>query len=209
MRLGLAMVPEGWRPLNGFRLNDLRKRVIAKSFHVRSYCYNRAMKPTFLLLVALAMTPPLMAAENGKKAHHSAKKNTEMKAESDAIDFKVTGPGGTVKSYRLEVPDTAGQPQKLDFKISQQAAALAAINWASGFYGATNLSANTVEWRTTHKNGQPLPFPYYLVNLTGKVGDTSQPLYAVVLENGELVRPVETSSTAAMPEKPKSHSKKS
>jgi hypothetical protein len=167
------------------------------------------MKPTFLLLVALAITPPLMALEQGKKAHHSAKKNTELKAEADAIDFKVTGPGGTVKSYHLEVPQTAGKSQDLGFKVSEQAAALAAINWASGFYGATNLSANSVEWKTTHKNGQPLPFPYYLVNLTGKVGDASQPLYAVVLENAELVRPVETSSTAAVPEKPKSHSKKS
>jgi hypothetical protein len=167
------------------------------------------MKPTFLLLVALAITPPLMAVEKSKKAHHSAKKNTEMKAEADAIDFKVTGAGGTVKSYHLEVPQTAGKPQDLGFKVSEQAAALAAINWASGFYGATGLSANTVEWKTTHKNGQPLPFPYYLVNLTGKVGDTSQPLYAVVLENAELVRPVETGSSAAMPEKPKSHSKKS
>jgi hypothetical protein len=166
------------------------------------------MKPTFLLLVALAITPPLMAVEKGKKAHHP-KKNTEMKAESDAIDFKVTGPGGTVKSYHLEVPQTAGKPQDLGFKVSEQAAALAAINWASNFYGATDLSANTVEWKTTHKNGEPLPFPYYLVNLTGKVGDASQPLYAVVLENAELVRPVEISSSAAMPEKPKSHSKKS
>jgi hypothetical protein len=167
------------------------------------------MKPTFLLLIALAITPPLIAAEKGKQAGHSHKKTTEMKAESDAIDFNVTGAGGSVKSYHLEVPQTAGTSQDLGFKLSEQAAALAAINWASGFYGATSLAANTVEWKTTHKNGTPLPFPYYLVNLTGKVGDATQPLYAVVLENGELVRPVETTSTATVPEKPKSHSKKS
>jgi hypothetical protein len=166
------------------------------------------MKPTFLLLVALAITPPLMAVEKGKKARHSPKKTTEVKAETDAIDFKVTGPGGTVKSYHLEVPQTAGKAQNLPFKVSEQAAALAAINWASGFYGASNLTANTVEWKTTHSNGQPLPFPYYLVNLTGKVGDASQPLYAVVLENGELVRPVETTSMAQAPAKPKVKSKK-
>ncbi len=167
------------------------------------------MKPTFLLLIALAITPPLIAAEKGKKTGHSHKKTTEMKAESDAIDFNVTGAGGSVKSYHLEVPQTAGTSQDLGFKLSEQAAALAAINWASGFYGATSLAANTVEWKTTHKNGTPLPFPYYLVNLTGKVGDATQPLYAVVLENGELVRPVETTSTATVPENPKSHSKKS
>jgi hypothetical protein len=154
------------------------------------------MKPTFLLLVALAITPTLMAAEKGKKA---SKKPTEYKAESDAIDFKVTGTGGASKSYHLEVPQTAGKAQDLGFKLSEQAAALAALNWASGFYGASGLTANTVEWKTTHKNGQPLPFPYYLVNLTGKVGDTPQPLYAVVLENGEIVRPVETTSMATTP----------
>jgi hypothetical protein len=152
------------------------------------------MKTTFLLLVALALTPPLMAADHGKKAGKSSKKHTEYQAESDAINFSVTGSGGVVKSYRLEVPDTAGKQQDLGFKVSEQAAALAAVNWAVGFYGASNVAANTVEWKTTHKNGQPLPFPYYLVNMTGKVGDASQPLYAVVLENAELVRPVETAS---------------
>ncbi|HEV3063961.1 MAG TPA: hypothetical protein VNY04_04465 [Chthoniobacterales bacterium] len=156
------------------------------------------MKTTFLLLVALALTPPLMAADHGKKASKSSKKHTEYQAESDAINFSVTGSGGVVKSYRLEVPDTAGKPQDLGFKVSEQAAALAAVNWAVDFYGASNVAANTVEWKTTHKNGQPLPFPYYLVNMTGKVGDASQPLYAVVLENAELVRPVETASAPPM-----------
>ena len=145
------------------------------------------MKPTFLLLVALAITPPLMAVEKGKKAH-SPKKTTEVKAESDAIDFKVIGAGGTVKTYHLEVPQEAGKAQDLGFKLSEQAA---------------------VEWKTTHKNGKPLPFPYYLVNMTGKAGNASQPLYAVVLENGELVRPIETTSMATTPEKPAARSKKS
>jgi hypothetical protein len=44
--------------------------------------------------------------------------------------------------------------------------------------------------------------------MTGKVGDSSQPLYAVVLENGELVRPIETTSMAEAPEKHKAKSKK-
>lgn len=158
------------------------------------------MKTTFLLLVALALTPPLMAVEKGKKASKSAKKTTEYKAEADAINFSVTG-GGTAKNYRLEVPDTAGKPQNLGFKVSEQAAALAAVHWAVGFYGASNVAANTVDWKTTHKNGTPLPYPYYLINMTGKVGDTSQPLYAAVLENGELVRPTETASAPTPPEK--------
>jgi len=167
------------------------------------------MKTTFLLLVALALTPPLMAADKGKKASKPSKKHTEYQAESDAINFSVTGSGGVVKNYRLEVPDTAGKPQNLPFKVSEQAAALAAVNWAISFYGASNVAANSVEWKTAHRNGTPLPYPYYLVNMTGKVGDASQPLYAVVLENAELVRPVELASAPPKPEKTTMKSKKS
>jgi hypothetical protein len=161
------------------------------------------MKTTFLLLVALALTPPLMAADHGKKASKSSKKHAEYQAEADAINFSVAGPGGAVKNYHLEVPKTAGKTQDLGFKVSEQAAALAAVNWAVGFYGASNVSANSVEWKTTSKSGAPLPFPYYLVNMTGKVGDATQPLYAAVLENAELVRPVETASAPPL-RKPKS-----
>jgi hypothetical protein len=167
------------------------------------------MKPTFLLLVALALTPPLMAIEKGKKTGASPKKTTWVKAESDAINFSVTGVGGSIKTYRLEVPDTAGKPQDLPFKVSEQAAALAAVHWATDFYGASSVTAYTVDWKTAHKNGRPLPYPYYLINMTGKVGDTTQPLYAAVLENGELVRPVETTSMPTAPAKPAAKSKKS
>ncbi len=157
------------------------------------------MKTTFLLLVALALTPPLMADAKGKKT----KKTTEYTAEADAINFTVTGAGGVVKNYHLEVPQTAGKPQELPFKVSEQAAALAAVHWAADFYGASGISANSVEWKTTSKSGAPLPFPYYLVNMTGKVGDAVQPLYAVVLENAELVRPVEMASAPPSPPKKK------
>jgi len=163
------------------------------------------MKTTFLLLVALALSPPLMAIEKGKKT--APKKTTWVKAESDAINFSVTDAGGSVKTYHLEVPDTAGKPQNLPFKVSEQAAALAAAHWATGFYGASSVTAYTVDWKTAHKNGTPLPYPYYLINMTGKVGDTTQPLYAAVLENGELVRPVETTSMPTTKLKPAAKSK--
>jgi hypothetical protein len=171
-------------------------------------CYNRVMKTTLLLLVALALTPPLMASDQAKKAGKSSKKHTEYTAESDAINFTVAGAGGAVKNYHLEVPATAGKAQDLGFKVSEQAAALAAVNWAVGFYGASGVSANSVEWKTTSKSGAPLPFPYYLVNMTGKVGDAVQPLYAAVLENAELVRPVEVASAPPKSEKPAPKSKK-
>ncbi len=63
-----------------------------------------------------------------------------------------------MKNYHLEVPQTAGKAQDLGFKVSEQAAALAAVNWAAGFYGASNISANSVEWKTTSKSGAPFRF---------------------------------------------------
>ena len=108
-----------------------------------------------------------------------------MKAEADAINFSVKDANKSTKNYRLEVPATAGKQEDLPFKVSDTVAALAALNWASGFYNATNLAANSVEHKVSS-----VQFPYYLVNMTGTVGGLAQPLYAVVLENGELVRPV-------------------
>jgi hypothetical protein len=172
-----------------------RVRTSSKAFHVRSECYTRTMKPTFLLLAALALTSPLMAAEKGHKAHSKAKKTDSMtKAEADAINFSVKDASGSLKNYHLEVPATAGKSENLDFKVNEQVAALAALHWAPTFYKATNMVVNSVEHKTSS-----VQFPYYLVNMMGKVGDSSQPLYAAVLENGELVRPLEVSTTAAPP----------
>ena len=115
-----------------------------------------------------------------------------MKAEADAINFSVKDATGITKNYRLEVPSTPGKQQDLPYKVSDPVAALAALNWGVGFYNATNVAVNSVE----HKLSS-VQFPYYLVSMTGTVGGSTQPLYAVVLENGELVRPVEVSTTAA------------
>ena len=51
------------------------------------------------------------------------------------------------------------------------------------------------------------PTSYYLVHLTGKVGDSTQPLYAAVLEDGRIVRP--TATTAPMKEMKPAHKSKS
>jgi autotransporter translocation and assembly factor TamB len=142
------------------------------------------MKPTFLAFVALALTPWIATAKS-HKSQSKGKPATTMKAEADAINFSVKDANKSTKNYRLEVPATAGKQEDLPFKVSDTVAALAALNWASGFYNATNLAANSVEHKVSS-----VQFPYYLVNMTGTVGGLAQPLYAVVLENGELVRPV-------------------
>jgi hypothetical protein len=153
------------------------------------------MKPTLLVLVALALTSPLIATAKSHKSQSKAKKPAPMmKAEADAINFSVKDANGPTKNYHLEVPATAGKSENLNFKMSEQVAALAALYWAPGFYNAKNMAVISVEHKTNS-----VQFPYYLVNMTGAVGGSTQPLYAVVLENGELVRPVEVSTTAAAP----------
>jgi len=157
------------------------------------------MKPTFLVFVALALTPLIATAKSQK-----SQSKTMMKAEADAINFSVKDATGITKNYHLEVPATAGKSQDLPYKVSDTVAALAALHWGAGFYNATNMAVNSVDHKVSS-----VQFPYYLVNMTGTVGGSAQPLYAVVLENGELVRPVEVSTTAATPTaKPKSAPKK-
>ena len=142
------------------------------------------MKPTFLLLVALAITPPLMAAQKAPKHHAPAKK--EPASMAGPTNFSVKSADGSVKNYSLEIP--AAPPPAVPpatGKISQQAAILAALGWAPGFYGSTSTTATSVDFLSQ-------PTSYYLVHLTGKIGDSTQPLYAAVLDDGRIVRPTET-----------------
>jgi hypothetical protein len=75
-------------------------------------------------------------------------------------------------------------------KLSAQGAGIVAVGWAGGlsarvpggFYNASNVRIVSVQ----HQNG---PVPYYLVRLTGQIGETRQTLYAAVLEDGRIIRP--------------------
>jgi hypothetical protein len=163
------------------------------------------MKTTFLLLVALALTPPLTAAQKAPKSHKPPKKTSAAMAEQGSTNFSVKGADGSVKNYSLEIPTPLPATPAVAAsagKISQQAAVLAALAWAPGFYGSTSTTAYSVDFLTA-------PTSYYLVHLGGKVGDSTQPLYAAVLEDGRIVRPVETSSAPMKPEKRTAKSKKS
>jgi hypothetical protein len=153
------------------------------------------MKPTFLLLVALAITPPLMAAPK----HHAHVKK-ESAPTAGPTNFSVKSADGSVKNYSLEVPPVPPATGSTTGKISQQAAVLAALGWAPAFYGSTSTTAMSVDFLNE-------PTSYYLVHLTGKVGDSTQPLYAAVLEDGRIVRP--TATTAPMKEMKPAHKSKS
>jgi hypothetical protein len=155
-----------------------------------------AMKPTFLLLVALAITPPLMAATK----HHAKK---ESAPTAGPTNFSVKGADGSVKNYSIEIPAAVPPPAAGTTagptKISQQAAVLAALGWAPAFYGSSNTTATSVDFVTE-------PTSYYLVHLTGKIGDSTQPLYAAVLDDGRIVRP--TAELAPMKETKPAHKSK-
>ena len=142
------------------------------------------MKPTFLLLVALAITPALMAAP---KHHAPAKKESAPMA--GPTTFSVKGADGSVKNYSLDIPAAPPAAAGTTGKISQQAAVLAALSWAPTFYGSTSTTAMSVDFLNE-------PTSYYLVHLTGKIGDSTQPLYAAVLEDGRIVRPTATTAPA-------------
>jgi hypothetical protein len=155
------------------------------------------MKPTFLLLVALAITPPLMAAQKSPKHHSAAKK--EPAPMTGTTNFRVKGADGSVKNYSIEIPAAVPPPAAGTGKIGQQAAVLAALGWAPGFYGSTGTTATSVDFLSS-------PTSYYLVHLTGKVGDSTQPLYAAVLDDGRIVRP--TATEAPMKEMKSAHKSK-
>jgi hypothetical protein len=145
------------------------------------------MKPTFLVIVALVLTSPLIATAKSHKAH-AAPKKTEAPTSTGATNFSVKQADGSVKKYQLAVPANLPPASGPTSKISQQGAVLAALAWAPTFYGSTGTGANSAEFRT-------VPSPHYVVSLTGKVGDSVQPLYAAVLEDGRIVRPTVTTGT--------------
>jgi hypothetical protein len=155
------------------------------------------MKPTFLLLVALAITPPLMAAQKAPKHHGPAKK--EPASMTGATNFSVKAADGSVKNYSIEIPSPIPPAPGGTAKISQQAAVLAALGWAPGFYGSSSTTATSVDFLSE-------PTSYYLVHLTGKVGDSTQALYAAVLDDGRIVRP--TATEAPMKEMKPAHKSK-
>jgi hypothetical protein len=110
-------------------------------------------------------------------------------------------PSGTVYSVRRDqivvsssIPPANAEkwatPILSHSKLSAQGAGIVAVGWAGGlsarvpggFYNASNVRIVSVQ----HQNG---PVPYYLVRLTGQIGQTRQTLYAAVLEDGRIIRP--------------------
>ena len=141
---------------------------------------------------------------------------------TDGLLFSVRQPNGADQYYQLLVPPdlqpaapvdrhTWVTPGAATNKISAKNATIAAVAWAGGlskrekggppnslvdvggspaggFYNASYVRPDSVELR----NG---PIPYYLVRMTGVIGNTRQTLYAAVLEDGRIIQPTPISTS--------------
>ena len=134
--------------------------------------------------------------------------------------FSVRLPNGAEQYYQIVVPPniqptavnprTWATPSMATSKISAQSATIVAVAWAGGvsktakggppntpvniggtspggFYNASYVRPDSVELRNE-------PLPYYLVRMTGQVGNSRQTLYAAVLEDGRIIQPTPIST---------------
>jgi hypothetical protein len=154
---------------------------------------------------------------------------------ASAITYAVRQADGAVQYYRLEVPPGTAvgkistdpdMPYSSNLKMSAGAAQVAAVGWAGGlskanagepysntlvhlggekpggFYNASYIKVDSTQYETS-------PVPYYLVQMTGKIGGTAQTFYAIVLDDGRIIRPVPVSGPeAAQPAKAHHRSKR-
>jgi hypothetical protein len=160
------------------------------------------MKTTVLSIIACILVLPVTA-----------------KTRNDLF-FSVRLANGAEQHYQIvvppNIPPTAVNPSAwatpylAHGKVSEQSAGIAAVAWAGGvskretggppnslvnvggstaggFYGAANVRIDSVQLQ----NG---PVPYYLVRMTGQVGNTRQTLYAAVLEDGRIIQPTPIST---------------
>jgi hypothetical protein len=153
------------------------------------------MKSSVLSIVMYVLVSPLMAeTPNG-------------------IVYKVRLENGATQWYQIVVPSSIppanvvkwATPSLSHSKLSAQGAGIVAVGWAGGlskrakggptnglsniggtepggFYNASNVRVDAVDLQSN-------PAPYYLVRLTGQIGETRQTLYAAVLEDGRIIRP--------------------
>jgi hypothetical protein len=160
------------------------------------------MKVSVLFIVSCVLVSPLMAeTPNG-------------------IVYKVRLENGVSQAYQIAVsssvpPANAAKwatPSVSHSKLSAQGAGIVASGWAGGlstrakggptnsisnigsnapggFYNASNVRVDSVQ----HQDN---PVPYYLVRMTGQIGNTRQTLYAAVLEDGRIIRPTPVSGAS-------------
>ena len=104
------------------------------------------------------------------------------------LKFTLTKADGTPTTYEFLTPDegtTEATGAGADAVAQQHNAGVAALAWAKQFYGAHDIYMRSVELK---QNG---PLPYYLATFDGQLAGTRQVFFAVVLQSGTVVEPVE------------------
>jgi hypothetical protein len=134
--------------------------------------------------------------------------------------YKVRLENGKSQWYQIVVPSSIppanavkwATPSLSHSKLSAQGAGIVAVGWASGLSkggkggptnGMSNIGGNTPggfynasSVRVDAVDLQNDPVHYYLVRLTGQIGETRQTLYAAVLEDGRIIRPMPVSGAS-------------
>jgi hypothetical protein len=144
-----------------------------------------------------------------------------MAQATNRIVYEVRLADGASQSYEIVAPENVAPlplnprswttPSMATDNISAREAVLVAVAWAGGitksaktgppnsmvdiggstpggFYGASFVWPVSVELR----NG---PVPFYLVQMTGQIGSTRQTLYAAVLKDSRIIKPLPVSAT--------------
>ena len=143
-----------------------------------------------------------------------------MAETPNGIVYKVRLENGATQWYQIVVPSGIppassvkwATPSLSHSKLSAQGAGIVAVGWAGGlskrakggptnglsniggtepggFYNASNVMVDALDLQSN-------PAPYYLVRLTGQIGETRQTLYAAVLEDGRIIRPTPMSGAS-------------
>jgi hypothetical protein len=143
-----------------------------------------------------------------------------MAETTNGIVYKVRLTNGVDQYYQIVAPTNVPPPKAVKWitpsvatnKISPQSAGIAAVAWAGGlsrslkggppnsmsnvggsqpggFDNAANMRIDSVQLQ----NGL---LSYYLVRMTGQIGQTRQTFYAAVLEDGRIITPTAVSGAS-------------
>jgi hypothetical protein len=143
-----------------------------------------------------------------------------MAKTPNGVVYKVRLANGANQFYQIVVSSSIplanavkwATPSVAQNKLSAKGAGIVAVGWAGGvstrekggppnsmtniggntpggFYNASNVRIDAVQLQND-------PVPFYLVRLTGQIGETRQTLYAAVLEDGRIIRPTPVSGTS-------------
>jgi hypothetical protein len=113
---------------------------------------------------------------------------SQVFAADPVLKFTLTKADGIPTTYEFLTPDEGTTEATIggaDSVAQQHNAGVAALVWAKQFYAAHDVYMRSVELKQTG------PVPYYLATFDGQLAGVRQVFFAVVLESGTVIEPVE------------------